>query len=142
MFVLKAGRSPSWPDSYRTFQHGMFLLASPEQQRCRVYPGWNRRYPRGLVPAGDAGLPARPSRSTWSYLGTLRLHYVIFSKAELSMGPQELLRRIQFTRLGFNTFSVASSILVISHLFDPLKCCQCRDLSSFFPMQLGIFHLL
>lgn len=68
--------------------------------------------PSGLVPAGDAALPARLSRSTWKDLGTLHLHQVIFLKAELSMGPQELLQHVQFTRLGFNTFSVASCISV------------------------------
>lgn len=42
VFSLEAGRSLSWPDSYQSFQHGMFLLASPEQQQHlpSVYPGW------------------------------------------------------------------------------------------------------
>lgn len=40
VFVLEAGRSLSWPDSYRTFRHGIFLLASLEQQQSCVYPGW------------------------------------------------------------------------------------------------------
>lgn len=39
VFALEAGRSLSWPDSYQSFQHGIFLLASPEQQQTGVYPG-------------------------------------------------------------------------------------------------------
>lgn len=40
VFSLEAGRSLPWPDSYQSFQHGIFLLASPEQQQLGVYPGW------------------------------------------------------------------------------------------------------
>lgn len=40
VFALEAGRSLSWPGSYQSFQHGIFLLASPEQQQPGVYPGW------------------------------------------------------------------------------------------------------
>lgn len=40
VFALEAGRSLCWPDSYQSFQHGIFLLASPEQQQLGVYPGW------------------------------------------------------------------------------------------------------
>lgn len=118
MFVLKAGRSLSWPDSYHTFQHGIFLLASLEQQQPCVYPGWKTG---GTQSVWLPGVRCCPS---WS---PELLKVIMFEhspallnrltlKVDLSIGLRELFREglpyILFTRLDFNAFPVASCISV------------------------------
>ena len=92
VFVLKAGRALPWPDSYPTFQRGIFSLASPEQQPSRVYPGWK------AGAAQSAWLPrvrCCPSCSPelLKHLSALRLRWIIpLGKADLSTGPHERVR--------------------------------------------------
>lgn len=112
VFALEAGRSLCWPDSYQSFQHGIFVLASPEQRQPGVYPGQGGRRLAVLALQGEVLSFLPSSAADRDNIGSPSGLNHLVVKAQPSLGLwellQEALQSISCARPGFNTFSVAS----------------------------------